>query len=716
MYVAYNRFYVPDLGHVERRNASPDRSHNETWDSLVITGLFGLLAYLAIFTTVFYYGFKWLGLIPTRKRRLAFFGLYTAGGLIGVVGLSLVQGIEYAGVGLPFGILFGLIAYLALAGIFPNFEVPKTPGEILRAVTLLVLLSAVLAHFVEINFGIAIAVTRLYFWVYAALLLLAGWVLPAHGAYQTVPEHLMVDPAPGQANTARASRKKRRSGRGGRSDDDGSGPLGRGWLIAGLVVAVLLATLGFDYISNTTRATSSLGVIWGSLTNLRGQGAGSSLALLGTILMTWVGASILASSEEQGPAPFGAWLNNLLRVLGVSAGLALVFWIWHAAALAGLVQSVSSTLDQVIGLVQDYERILTRFYFYIIVLVLLGGFVLVEDWPRETNRFGQLGWALAALPLVAAFGFASYSNLRVVQADIAFKMADPFARPSQWQVAIAIYERAIQQAPAEDYYYLFLGRGYLEQARSLSDPTAQDQLIRQAETDLLKAQRLNPLNTDHTANLARLYSLWAAFVDDPVTRQQRAEKSSQYFAEAVSLSPNNARLWDEWAVLYLNVLNDPDTAYDRLQHSLTIDDAYDWTYALLGDYHTRLASNAADPADKGAQYQQAIEAYKQALGLKGVDRQSRYNYTLALAAVYTQMEDYPSAIAIYQNALAIAPSGTQTYQVEETLSRIYYQLNDLSSAIAHAQKALDGAPDSQKDRYQQLLDQLNSIQTSGDQP
>ena len=716
MYVAYNPFYVPELGQVERRNASPDRSHNETWDSLVITGLLGLLAYLSIFTAVFYYGFKWLGLIPTHKRRLAFFGLYIAGGLIGAIGLSLIQGIEYAGVGLPFGILIGLIAYLAVAGIFPNFVVPKTPGEILRAITLLVLLAAVLAHFVEINFGIAIAVSRLYFWIDAALLLLAGLVLPAHGEYSSVGEHMMVASAAARESASRSKGKKRRSGRVGQSTAEAEPVVGRGWLIASLVVAVLLATLGYDYISNTTRVTSSLGAIWGSLTSLRNQGAGSSLALVGAILMTWLGASILASSEELGPAAFKTWLTSLLRVLGVSAAVATVFWIWHAGALASLVQTVSSTLDQVIGQVHDYESILTRFYVYILALVLVGGYVTVEEWPKETNRLSGLGWALAALPLLAAFGFASYSNLRVIQADIAFKMADPFARPGQWQVAIAIYDRAIQQAPAEDYYYLFLGRAYLEQARSLTDKTEQDRLIGQAETDLLKARRLNPLNTDHTANLARLYSLWAAFADDPTVRQQRGEKSSEYFSKAVTLSPHNARLWDEWAVLELNLLQDPDSAFKLLQHSLTIDSEYDWTYALLGDYYSKLAQDASDPAVKNSNFQDAIKSYNQALAIKRVDSQSRYNYTLALAGVYAQLEDYPSAVAIYQNALAIAPSGAETYRVEETLSRIYYQENDLTSAISHAQKALDEAPDSQKDHYQQLLSQLQSIQSSGQQP
>ena len=68
MYVAYNQFYQPELGQVEKRNASPDRSHNETWDSIVITGISGLLVYLSIFSAVFYYGLKWQGLINYHTR------------------------------------------------------------------------------------------------------------------------------------------------------------------------------------------------------------------------------------------------------------------------------------------------------------------------------------------------------------------------------------------------------------------------------------------------------------------------------------------------------------------------------------------------------------------------------------------------------------------------------------------------------------------------
>ena len=75
MWVAFNRYYPPDLAHHKSRNASPDRSHNETWDSLVISGTLGFIAYMALFLSVFYFALKWLGLIRVRSQQLLFFGL-----------------------------------------------------------------------------------------------------------------------------------------------------------------------------------------------------------------------------------------------------------------------------------------------------------------------------------------------------------------------------------------------------------------------------------------------------------------------------------------------------------------------------------------------------------------------------------------------------------------------------------------------------------------
>ncbi len=53
MHVAYNPYYPPELAHVEKRNASPDRAHNAIIDELVTLGALGLAAYLFYFAAFF---------------------------------------------------------------------------------------------------------------------------------------------------------------------------------------------------------------------------------------------------------------------------------------------------------------------------------------------------------------------------------------------------------------------------------------------------------------------------------------------------------------------------------------------------------------------------------------------------------------------------------------------------------------------------------------
>ncbi|HIC94083.1 MAG TPA: hypothetical protein EYP09_07525, partial [Anaerolineae bacterium] len=175
MFVAYNPFYPPELAHVEARTASPDRSHNETFDALVITGLLGFLAYMFIFGSLFYYGFKWLGLIRDTRQRNLFFGLAIGGGLASALFLWLWKGPEFIGVGLPLGIALGLAGYLVVAA-FAFYRGEEAQSDIYQPL-LIALLSGLMAHFIEIHFGIAIAATRTYFWTYAALMVVVGCYL-----------------------------------------------------------------------------------------------------------------------------------------------------------------------------------------------------------------------------------------------------------------------------------------------------------------------------------------------------------------------------------------------------------------------------------------------------------------------------------------------------------------------------------------------------------
>jgi len=69
---------------------------------------------------------------------------------------------------------------------------------------------------------------------------------------------------------------------------------------------------------------------------------------------------------------------------------------------------------------------------------------------------------------------------------------------------------------------------------------------------LERAQQLNPLNTDHTANLARLQQAWASLETNPAQREAHYKKSLDYYAQATRLSPNTVHLYDQHAQALLD--------------------------------------------------------------------------------------------------------------------------------------------------------------------
>lgn len=712
MYVAYNKFYVPDLAHVEKRNASPDRSHNETWDSLVITGVLGILAYLAVFTAVFYYGFKWIRLINNRKQKLLFYLFVVIGGVVGAGGMVLYRGVEYFGVGMPFGMLMGLLIYITYLAIAGNYEAPTTAAEAARILVLIVLLAGILAHFLEINFGIAIVTTRTYFWVYSGLLLCAGFILPRHQEYEAAS--LEEGRAQGASSTsiksdyaARGTKKRR-----GREISRATGKTVSlditDILIASFLVGIVLTTLGYNYLTNMKGQESALSVIWSALTRLPNRNDAVSYGILALVLSCWVMISTLLVGEQIQTQSPSKWLRSLGLTLLFSAGIGGIYWFIQAGSLASIARYTASDLNQVLQQVQRYENMLTIFYVFIFLMLLVLGWALPGGGVARLKPIRLPGVLAGSVGLAVVMVLAAYTNIRVVQADIAFKLADPFTKTGQYPVAIAIYNRANEMAPAEDYYYLFLGRAYLEYAKTITDAAQREALIEQAANDLRKAQSINPLNTDHTANLARLYTLWASYSSDLNDKSEKILQADKFYSRAVTLSPNNARIWDEWSLLYVNLLDDPEKALERMENALEIDPKYHWTYALLGDFNNRKSRDETDAQMKRKLQEKAAEYYAQALALPTPDDPTaKYNYAINLGSVMTQLDDVNGAIEAYQKALKAAPKTAEIWRIEETLGTLYVKNGDIANALLHFQSALSQAPEEQKERLQNIISQLN---------
>jgi tetratricopeptide (TPR) repeat protein len=739
MYVAYNPFYPPELTQVEKRNASPDRSHNETWDSLVITGLFGLAAYLWLFAATLFFGLKWLGLIGSARQRNMYLTLLIGGGALSSIFFIAWRGIAYLGVALPFGMISGVVAYLIWISLFGRFtslgatldSSEQTGNDRQRSYLVLGLLAAVVAHLVEINFGIAIVATRTYFWVYLALLLLAGFVLSkkemiGEGNSQVVEtletkigegSSVKVVVKGGARKTTSTSGRKKRREEGWGSVKRIAATWSRQAVILGIILSLLLTCMGYLYITNSHRDSNALGMIWSSFTRMKPDQAGveRSSGLAALIFTTWIVGAALLVSEAQGDltevrekSNLAIWMKMLVVTLGISIFSAGIYWLLHAGRLISLTRSPANSLETVVAQVAQSEGLLSVFYIFVFALIFGLATFLISGWPARISRLGTAGGAsLASGLFVICIIMIVNSNIRIVQADIAFKTGDLFARPDTWPVSIAIYDRARNLAPSEDYYYLFLGRAYLEYAKTLNDQGERERLIQQASRDLLKAQQINPLNTDHTANLARLYNLWAAFTPDASLRDERARSAENFFSRAVVLSPNNARLWGEYALVYMNLLGQPEEGFKILQRALLLDPNYDWTYALIGDYYVRFQANtASSEQEKQFAFQKGMEYYQAALDLAEPGSSLLYNYHLALAGVQVELGMAVQALEHYLQALSLLPNSVDNWRIEEVVARLYLQLGEREKALLYARSAISSAPENYQPVLQELIDQI----------
>ncbi len=697
MYVAYNRFYQPDLAHYERRNASPDRSHNETFDALVQTGGVGFVVYMLLFGSVFYYGLKWLGFIRSRRQGWAFAGLWIGGGLVGALGAWAWRGLPYLGVGIPLGVMGGLAVYLAAFMVMLTAislmnrrkkgkmrEVPVLGGR--YSLWMLALVAAVVAHFIEIHFGIAIAATRTYFWTLAALMVAIGTRLALQPAEGEAPA---AEEPPPAAEAPPAPRRRRR----GTAPTPPSRPQARGrdWQGALLVLTVtailILSTMLFDFTTIQQNNPGVLATIWRSLTQSEGK---TSPVMLALFLTTWsmiglVGLGQLATQEESAGKSRQEWWTAVGLFALISFGGALLFALPHTTRLRPVTITSPDAPNPLVNTI-------TFYYLFVLLIILSLAAVLTFLFHRPTHPW-RWGGGLAdigvvalgvILPVVAALLIAA-TNLNIVRADILYKQGLSSERAEQWDGAIFFYDKAVQTAPKEDFYYLFLGRAYMEKGKDAQGDT-REKLLSQSETMLKKAREIAPLNTDHSANLARLHRTWGGLVQgDP--RVQHLNKALDYYADALSLSPNNAQLYDEWGQTYF-ALGEYEKAEEQYTRSLAIDRQYLQTYLLLGELYMRQK-----------EWDKALSIYQQALETnpKSADLYS------ALGYVYTQQGDLDAALQAYEQAVELRP---KSYNDRKNLAILYQQMGRLDDAIREATEAYNLAPDSQKQTMQSFLTQL----------
>ena len=846
MYTAYNKVYPPELATVESRNASPDRSHNETFDSLVITGPVGLLAWQVLYLTVVLFAFRYLGVVRSRRDTWILIGLWAGGALLASLLAMLVINPVYLGVAVPVGIILGVVIYLIYHALFGHpsenssgYSEPQGSPFAPDRLLMNALIAAVLAHYVEIHFGIAISVTRLYFFAFVALMV-------ALGNRQDAMVEIEAEATPEPVPATKSGKRKRRA-------SSTSEPVARtGWQalwVPALLIILMLGVLGYGFTSyalppgkiiaapGDLSATEvfrqsllqnarqgfidwpfimlvivlSWALVWlvflsemvkngelrfpspgSDLPGRQRQGAaalflalaltgvaarflipaatttialGLSLGLIGAFVCTAVAVLLFAGrttartiggvlavaliSLAMPVLISGGFLPGALMFVGGAVALRLLWdgrWRQSLLPTAGILLisllggflaiyihafnyrtmlfyrgrgPVESTITlRMLESVQAGE-LLTYFYVFLFLITFLLSFAI--SWPGlRSGRLPRtaappiLAFAGLTVMLFVALFLVSQTNVRPVQADMIFKRAKPFddqatkavgadpaVRRELWDTAIAIYEAAINRAPNEDFYDLFLGRAYLERAAITEVPAEQTQLLTRAEGLLLRAQAINPLNTDHTANLARLNTRWYAAIDDTAERTERLNLAARYYETALTLSPQNSVIRNEYARLILDVMGDCDRALALYDEAATIDPFYAQTHLARADALTLCGSKSEAKRDN--YFRRAAASLDMALDINP----GNVRAWIQLAEIHRQLGQFDEAQAAMESAQAHNdPLVVPTSEMDFLAAQIAAGMGNTTEARELAQRALEIAGETTAKQIEEFLSSL----------
>ena len=487
----------PDWAALMNYTHTADRCHNETLDAWVTSGLIGLAAYLVLFGSIFYYGFKQLGLIANPRQRTFFVVTCLAGGFSGVLISWLVEGtLRWAGVGIPVGILLALVIYL-ISNLFCQGKKEIRSGH--NQILLIALLSALIAHFTEIQFGIAITATRTYFWLYAALVAIIGH----HWQEEPAPE-ATAETSPPDSPRQRRRRRKRKVDR-----PFELWTLNFELLTHSILVGLILATTSFDLITHRFELKAHGPVIFGLL------------------FVIWLFGGILALISN-----FEFRISNFPTYVLGSLLCFLPFIIAHAAiALPGT----------------GVERLVAIYYAYLFLAILaVAGALMVGNTQSSKLKVQSSNFRYRALSFgvwILSFLLIFNTNLKAAQADIYYKFGLSSEETGETDKAIAIYRQAIQLAPHWDQYYASLGWAYGLKAVAATDADQRAALFGESIEALEQARQMSPRDPDIITRLGHVYWNWGRLTPDMEQKAQKLEVALAHYQQAVTLSPvNHGRL------------------------------------------------------------------------------------------------------------------------------------------------------------------------------
>jgi tetratricopeptide (TPR) repeat protein/O-antigen ligase len=643
--LAFNRYQPAEMLRVEKRMAMADRAHNETFELLVVSGIVGYLAWMSLYCSIFYLALKWLGLLEGRRRGTLLVAAMAAGALVGFAVPVALKMPVLVGIGVPLGLLAGLAMVVALFVLSRSTDDQASRIDRREAV-ILVVLATTIAHFVEVHFGMPITASRLALWTLAAILAAvgSGWIKASQG----------------QVGSTRLA----------------------GLPVAGLLTAIIGVCLVFGFTSNWTGADRPGRILTSSLSD---SDAGGSAATLWMLVFCWAGAAALVSALQRDDPAIprrGRWPAFTI----ISLGAPLLYALLLASRLARTPRMRAAGIDMV-SISDHVARHATTTIWFLLAIVAVTGLAL--GIGRGGSRVGSspIRTAIVAPLLLVATIWLISAELRPVRADTLHKHGRAFDGSQQQELSARLLERAAELDPSEPMHLLYLGRSRVGLARRSRDASHRAAHHLAAQTALERARAIEPLNPDHTANVARILTSRSAAAEDDGTRSRLRRRAAEEFAAALELRPNAVEFIGEYASLLVS-LDEKDLARQQLERAVRLDPDHLPTALQLASLHRAEALAAEQAGDRGL----AARRHRDAILVLEAARRSHSaseEAARALAALYVKTDRRDDAIRLYHEILERYDG---SYPAHRMLALLYLEADQLARALEHARKAVMAAP------------------------
>ena len=361
-------------------------------------------------------------------------------------------------------------------------------------------------------------------------------------------------------------------------------------------------------------------------------------------------------------------------------------WLWAAY----LVAAYWLTRLPLEWLNADAGALLIHYAIWLFILVVAVG------WSHSGGKAFRLPalspvqggmYSLAGLAVILGVWW----NLRPLQADFYMLQGRLAAQTQTWDQSLAYFQRAINLAPNESYYYQQASKAMLDRAVATANPTEKEAWFQRGAAMLDQARALAPYSVDPIYNAARYYVTWAQATPNQRLHLERADMALRYCEQTGQMMGTIADIHLTCGLAH-EVKGNYDQALAEYQRALRLDPTQIQAFVQMGNVYRQ----QGDIEKAIAEYQNALNAQP------ALSEPSR-----RLVSLYLERGDLTAALREAQMGVKRRPTD---FEARRDLIGVYVKLGQLKDALREALAAQEVAPSDQRSSLAKLIDELKAQQ------